>query len=227
MLGRMENEKAVSVALPLRGEWAALHTPAERVPSHGTDYLGQRYAFDFARLLGFYQKAYRKSIWRHLLGSVSVEDCYGWGEPVLAPFEGEVIAVGDGWPDRERLNLMRDLLRTSFFAQNATPEDYRPLTGNYILLEGKVGVAVMAHLRRGSIQVSRGQTVTEGESLAQVGNSGNSTIPHLHFHIMNGCDPFNAEGVLCKFRRYERLREGVWEEVHDSIPEALEPIRLL
>ena len=227
MLGRMETEKEISVAFPLRGEWTARHTPAERVPSHGTDYLGQRYAFDFARLRGFYKKAYRKPIWRHLLGSVSVEDCYGWGEPILAPFDGEVIAVGDGWPDRERLNLMWDLLRTSFFAQNATPEDYRPLTGNYILLEGKVGVAVMAHLRRGSIQVNKDQTVIEGEPLAEVGNSGNSTIPHLHFHVMSGRDPFNAEGVLCKFRRYERLRKGVWEEVHDSMPEALEPIRFV
>ena len=223
----MSVEKTVSVAFPLRGEWTALHTPAERVPSHGTDFFGQRYAFDFARLLGPYKKAYRKSIWRHLFGLVKAEDCYGWGEPVFAPFAGEVIALGEGWPDRERLNFLWDFLRVFFLAQNATPEDYRPLTGNYILLEGEVGVALMGHLRRGSIRVSQGQIVAEGEPLAEVGNSGNSTLPHLHFQIMNGRDPFAAQGVLCKFRRYERLREGVWEEVYDSLPEALEPIRLL
>jgi hypothetical protein len=223
----MEIDESISVAFPLRGEWTALHTPAERVPSHGTDYFGQRYAFDFARLLGNYKKAYRKPIWHHLLGRVRAEDCYGWGEPVLAPFDGEVVAVGDGWPDRERLNLLWDLFRTSFFAQDATPEDYRPLTGNYILLEGQPGVALLAHLRLGSVRVRVGQFVREGESVAAVGNSGNSTTPHLHFQLMDGRDPFKAEGLLCKFRRYERFRDGIWEGVFDSIPGALEPIRLI
>ena len=221
----MELNGAVSVAFPLRGEWTALRTPAERVPSHGTDYFGQRYAFDFARLLGPYRKAYRKPIWQHLLGEVGVEDCYGWGEPVLAPFGGEVVAVGDGWPDRERLNLPRDLLRTAF-ARDATPEDYRPLTGNYVLLEGQAGVALLAHLRRGSVRVRMRQSVSEGELVAAVGNSGNSTTPHLHFHVMDGRDPFKAEGLPCKFRRYERFRDGAWEEVFDSIPGPLEPIRV-
>ena len=222
----MEIDRAVSLAFPLRGEWTALHTPAERVPSHGTNYFGQRYAFDFARLLGPYKKAYRKPILHHLLAKVRVEDCYGWGEPVLAPFDGEVVAVGEGWPDRERLNLVWDLLRTSLFAQSATDEDYRPLVGNYILLEGQPGVALLAHLRRGSLRVQTGQFVNEGETVADVGNSGNSTMPHLHFHIMDVRDPFKAVGLPCKFRRYERFRDGVWEEVFDSIPDALEPIRV-
>lgn len=217
----------VSVAFPLRGEWAALHTPAERVPSHGTDYFGQRYAFDFARLLGPYRKAYRKSIWRHLLAGVRAEDCYGWGETVHAPFDGEVVGAGDGWPDRLRLNLPLDLLRTLFFARDATPEDYRPLAGNYVLLEGEPGVALLAHLRRGSLRVGVGQALREGDAVGSVGNSGNSTTPHLHFHLMDARDPFKAGGLPCRFRRYERLREGVWEEVFDSVPGALEPVRFV
>ncbi len=124
-------------------------------------------------------------------------------------------------------NAPWDLLRTSFFAQDAIPEDYRPLTGNYILLEGQPGVALLAHLRLGSVQVQAGQFVREGESVAAVGNSGNSTTPHLHFQLIDGRDPFKAEGLLCKFRRYERFRDGMWEGVFDSIPSALEPIRLI
>ena len=218
---------AASIAFPLRGEWTALHTPAERVPSHGTDYFGQRYAFDFARLLGPYKKAYGKPIWRHLLGGVRAEDCYGWGETVHAPFDGEVVAAADGWPDRERLSLLRDLLAVSLFAPDATPEDYRPLTGNYVILEGGPGFALFGHLRRGSLRVRPGQTVAEGEPLAAVGNSGNSTSPHLHFQLMDGRDPFKARGLPCRFRSYERLRGDAWEEVFDSVPEALEPIRVL
>lgn len=222
----METDGAVSVAFPLRGEWAALRTPAERVPSHGTDYFGQRYAFDFARLLGPYMKAYPKPVWQHLFGTVAAGDCYGWGEPVMAPFAGEVVGAGDGWPDRERLNLPWDLLRTSFFARDATPEDFRPLAGNYVLLEGRHGVALLAHLRRGSVRVRTGQSVGEGEVVGAVGNSGNSTTPHLHFHLMDGRDPFKAQGLPCGFSRYERFRAGAWEEVCDSIPGPLERLRV-
>jgi hypothetical protein len=40
---------AVVVEFPLRGEWVAVRTPVHRVPSHGTELFGQRYAFDFVR----------------------------------------------------------------------------------------------------------------------------------------------------------------------------------
>ena len=45
-----ELDDPVVVDFPLRGEWAAANTPAHRIPSHGTDMLGQRYAFDFVRI---------------------------------------------------------------------------------------------------------------------------------------------------------------------------------
>ena len=44
-----ELDAAVVVDLPLRGEWTVERTPAHRIPSHGTDLFGQRYAFDFVR----------------------------------------------------------------------------------------------------------------------------------------------------------------------------------
>ena len=40
----------IRVNFPLRGEWTAVHTPAEKVPSHGVDVLGQTYAFDFLKI---------------------------------------------------------------------------------------------------------------------------------------------------------------------------------
>jgi murein DD-endopeptidase MepM/ murein hydrolase activator NlpD len=46
-----EDLPPIAVEFPLQGEWVAAHTPAERVPSHGTDQLGQRYAYDFLRIV--------------------------------------------------------------------------------------------------------------------------------------------------------------------------------
>ena len=79
----------ISVGFPLRGEWSALNTPAHKVPSHGTDYMAQTYAYDFARLSwkdGKVDDFHGKKNIGYLLGRVKLHDCYGWSQPVIAPF---------------------------------------------------------------------------------------------------------------------------------------------
>lgn len=214
------------VRFPLRGEWAALSTPAERVPSHGTDYFGQRYAYDFCRLAPGRDLPYSRGFWRHLLTALPPEDFLGWGEPVLSAFNGSVIETGDGWPDRRRVNLLRETIRGTLFAPRPRGRDWRPLTGNFVLVEGSPGVALYAHLSEGSVRVRPGQRVLAGERLGSVGNSGNSTMPHLHFHLMDRADPPTAQGRLCAFRDYLRRRGNAWEPVVAGVPELMERIRV-
>jgi murein DD-endopeptidase MepM/ murein hydrolase activator NlpD len=45
--------------------------------------------------------------------------------------------------------------------------------------------ALYAHLKPDSIEVEEGDRVTRGQELALLGNSGNTTAPHLHFHVMD------------------------------------------
>lgn len=221
----IDTTQASVIEFPLRGEWSALNTPDERIPSHGTDYFGQRYAFDFVQLSSPSKKPYRASFWQHLLGLTKATDCYAWDQVVVACFDGEVIEVGDGWADREQLSFVWDVLRAKFFAEDAKISDYRPLLGNYILLKNDIGVALYAHLRCQSIRVQKGQKVKVGEPLGNVGNSGNSVMPHLHFHLMDCEDPFQAEGVLCAFREYEIFQQGRWEKINNGMPKLLESIR--
>ena len=60
--------------------------------------------------------------------------------------------------------------------------------GWYIVLDGdgEDRDYVFMHLRRGSILVAAGQRVGAGQPLAQVGNTGSSSGPHLHFEIWVG-----------------------------------------
>ena len=60
--------------------------------------------------------------------------------------------------------------------------------GWYIVLDGddEDRDSVFMHLRRGSILVTPGRHVSAGEQLAQVGNTGASSGPHLHFEIWVG-----------------------------------------
>lgn len=92
-----------------------------------------------------------------------------FGTPVLAPCEGKVALVVDGYRDM------------------AVPEmDHSYLPGNFVAIDCVEFVVILAHLRRGSITVAAGDPVAVGDSLGQMGNSGNSSEPHLHVHAQRG-----------------------------------------
>ena len=80
---------------------------------------------------------------------------------------------------------------------------------------------VLAHLRRGSIQVREGASVVAGQQVAACGNSGNSTQPHLHLQVMSSPDPFSANGLPISFRDYRvwRRRSGPPVVVALGIPD--------
>jgi murein DD-endopeptidase MepM/ murein hydrolase activator NlpD len=66
-----------------------------------------------------------------------------------------------------------------------------------------------------------------GQLLARVGHSGNSSAPHLHFHMMDSQDLRKAKGIECCFREYEALQGGSWQLVQNCIPTDKERIRKL
>jgi murein DD-endopeptidase len=77
-------------------------------------------------------------------------------------------------------------------------------SGNYIALDlGDGRYAFYEHLKPGSIRVNTGDHVRRGSVIGQLGYTGQSTGPHLHFHVSDHNSPLNAEGLpygLQKFR---------------------------
>lgn len=62
--------------------------------------------------------------------------------------------------------------------------------GNYVIISHGDGYSTLyAHCSR--LNVSVGQTVSQGQTIAFVGNSGDSTGPHLHFEVRKGTTPVN------------------------------------
>ena len=223
----------VVVDLPLRGQWTAVNTPAHRIPSHGTDMLGQRYAFDFVRTDA------RKGFHLHPAGTVRsyliggrTRECYGWGQPVHAAFDGQVVRARDGVPEREWLHVVRELagvLRNSFTFR-PTQEGVDRVAGNHVVVRMDAMPAIhgfYAHLVPGSVAVEAGRTVTVGDQIGRVGHTGNSTAPHLHFQLMDSADPLQGGGIPCAFREYEAHRDGRWVRVERGIPRRGERIRSL
>jgi murein DD-endopeptidase MepM/ murein hydrolase activator NlpD len=223
-----ELQGARVVDFPLRGEWMAVQSPATRIPSHGTDMLAQRYAFDLIRFDPQPGGAYRPAGGvRALLFGIPTREAHGWGEPVHAPLDAEVIAAVDGVPERQRIHPLRELFLATRNAAafRPTPEHVARLLGNHVLLAADGVHAGFAHFTTGSVAVEVGQRVRAGDLLGRVGHTGNSTAPHLHFQLMDGPDPLTARGLPCAFRAYEVWRDGRWELVERSIPTSTERIR--
>ena len=218
----------VIVDFPLDGEWFAPNTPGRRVPSHGTDMLGQRYAYDFMMIDWLDRKRpFRGSVWRHFLLGTPLPKWYGWGQNVYAPCDGLVLVVKDGVKERQRVHFLADLfvvLKNSLFY---SPEKHgvHRIAGNYVIMKTKNEYAFFAHFQTGSICVQAGQEMKAGELLGRVGHSGNSTAPHLHFQLADNADLLVAKGIPCAFRRYERFNDGAWEEVQGGVPSDKDRIR--
>lgn len=102
-----------------------------------------------------------------------------FGVPVVAPCQGEVALVVDGFEDMPVPEMDRD-----------------HMPGNFVAIDCGDFFVILAHLRRGSISVATGDRVQVGDPLGQMGNSGNSSEPHLHIHAQRGLPegtPFGGE----------------------------------
>jgi len=228
----LENPKIIQ--FPLKGEWLAPNTPGKQIPSHGTDMLGQRYAYDFIRLNWDKKgnKFFNSSALKYYLLGIPLKDCLGWGEEIYAPVDGKIIKVKDGYPERKRVNFFTDMfiaLKNSF-TFNPEKHDIKRVVGNYIIMELEKDVyALFAHLQNNSIKVSEGQEIKRGQILGKLGHSGNSTAPHLHFQLMDSHDLINSKGIPCAFEEYEKYdeKERTWKTIKNGIPNDKDRIRVL
>jgi hypothetical protein len=222
-----ELRSPVVVEFPLRGEgWVAVTSPADRVPSHGTDMVGQRFAYDLLKVDGRVRlHTSPAGLLRALLIGVSTRSCYAWGAEIHAPFDAEIVRAVDGVGERRWIHPVRELAGALWNAITFRPERLPKVLGNHVIARAGDVYAAFVHLAPGTVKVTGGQLVRTGDVLGGVGHTGNSTNPHLHFQLMDSADPLSARGVACAFREYDVLRDGRWETVANGIPGRHDRIR--
>lgn len=223
-------ENPVIVEFPLRGEWMAPTTPGKKIPSHGTDQLGERFAFDFVQVdWGRSKTPFCDTDWfQYFFLGVPLNKFYGWGKEVHAPCDGEIIRVEDGYKERPRAHWVTDSLVAlkNACAFNPARDGIQAVAGNYIIMRcDSNAYAAFAHLQNGSIKVSAGQMVGQGDVLGRVGHSGNSTAPHLHFQLIDSSSMLSAKGIPCAFEQYELYQDGEWKTVYEGVPSDRDRIR--
>lgn len=216
-------ENMIVIDFPLRGTWISPNTPGKKIPSHGISKYGETYAYDFVKVNSNTKnnEFYSVSLFHYLLHGAQLDECYGWGAEIYAPFEGEIVKVEDGLVERHPVHLKTDIqyMRevTSRF-ENGNAE-YNEVAGNHLIIKYDENVyALLAHLKNGSIRVQENQLVKRGQILGEVGHSGNSTAPHLHFQLMENIDPMKSIGLPCGFAEYQEFKHGKWVMVEDGIP---------
>lgn len=165
-----------SYQLPFQGKWAVLNGSVEKSMSHSWAINSQRYAYDFVKL--------DDTIASHKGDPKKLENYYCYGEPVLAPADG--VVVGTYTKCRDSKIMWRQW-----------PDPIiRRIEGNFITLKhGEKEYSTVAHLRPGSLLVKVGDVVAQGDKIAECGNTGNTSEPHIHFQVHDGRDMIFSSGI--------------------------------
>lgn len=164
-----------TMRLPFKGEWNVTWGGDTKELNYHVESVAQKNAFDIL--------IFDKNGSTHKGAGQNNEDFYAFGKALYAPCDGEVVLAVDGIKDNP---------------PGTTNPIYIP--GNTVIIKATNGeYAFLAHFKQHSIVVKQGQKIKSGDLLGQCGNSGNSTEPHIHFHLQNVEDMNIAVGAKCYF----------------------------
>jgi Peptidase family M23 len=220
----------VVLTLPFEGSWLAVNSPARRVPSHGTHFLGQTFAIDFVAVDARRRTADVRD-WRTLLATEPATRFIAFGRTILSPIDGHVVAAHDGEPDHPARRAPLPLLGYLLTQGSRLRRGLAAVTGNHLILALAAGgpYVALVHLRKGSLLVRPGDPVAVGQPVAACGNSGNSTQPHVHVQVMDSTDLLAARGLPMAFRSYLAWPKGAKEPRHvtDGMPNQRERVEAM
>ncbi len=196
---RFSSAGVPQIMMPVSGEWT-ITQGHEGDHTHKSQWA---YAWDFEIED---KKGHKCSENEH-----DLRDYYCFGKPVLAAAAGYVAKVVHSIPDNP-------------IGVSNTHDNW----GNYISLYHSYGFYTLyAHLKEGSVKLKEGDWVKQGEKIGQVGSSGRSPVPHLHFHAQSGPDAGSATVFSHIVNYRKRADDGSFELVSSGVPAERERVSTL
>jgi len=157
--------------LPFEGEWLVYWGGSNVLLNYHYEHESQRYSYDFVQ-------AKEGSTYNG--DPLKNESYYAFGKPILAPAEGVVAAVVNDIEDNAPVGVMNQ----------------KEPAGNLVVIDHGGGeYSFLAHLKKGSVTKQPGDNVERGEVIGLLGNSGNSSEPHLHYQVSDGTDLFKTRSL--------------------------------
>jgi murein DD-endopeptidase MepM/ murein hydrolase activator NlpD len=204
---RVERREPIVVSPPLKGSgWIATNACCEPsshrsfvLAANGSFVTPEVFAIDFIREVG---------------GRVGEGDgaensqWFGHGQPVVAAAGGRVVGARNDMPEVPPGATISD---------NPTLRTVNDLGGNHVLIRMRRGVyALYGHLVPGSVRVNVGDEVETGDQLGLLGNTGNTSAPHLHFGLIDGRGLLSSDSLPFVI---DRFTYGGQAELSASFPE--------
>lgn len=195
---------AMRYQLPFDGEWYTINGGITKDISHSWEVLPQRFAYDFF-MINEEGKSYSGD-------KTDLQNYFCYGKDILAPADGVVISVKEGFPD---CRIM----------ENGQPDPDTPdIGGNRVIIKHSANeYSATCHLMPGSIRIKKGQLVKRGDVIAKCGNSGNTTEPHIHFHLQNTPHFYSCMGLPILFSDIHTNPFAKYSEIDPrSLPEKVD-----
>lgn len=182
--------------VPLAGQWyngagATFHSHHRWSPM-------EEFGFDFLRLGPDFRT--------HSGDGTRFTDYHAYGQAVYAAAEGRVVrAIADQQEDARAMaqpgeSVEAYMTRLQQDQMTRLALGAPGIVGNSVVIDhGNGEFSVYAHLKPGSVRVHTGDRVTRGQQIGEVGSSGNSTEPHLHFQVCDSPDPLMCAGIPVQF----------------------------
>lgn len=173
----LDYQTKTPLRLPFEGEWFVVWGGRTLEQNYHAADRAQRFAIDVL--------IYREGA-THGGEPQVLESYYCWDQPILAPAAGTVASVVNDLPDNP-----------------IGSTDPQNPSGNHVVLDfGNGEFGFLGHMRQGSVRLQPGDEVERGQELGRCGNSGNTSEPHLHFHLQTTTDLSNGDGLPAFFNQY-------------------------
>lgn len=173
----LDYQTKTALRLPFEGEWFVFWGGRKLEQNYHAATVDQRFAYDLMIM---------KDGASHTGDGKENEDYHCFDLPILAPGAGTVVVAIDGIED----NVPGEM--------NA-----KQIAGNHVVLDhGNGEFSFLAHFKKGSLGVKVGDKVAAGALLGRCGNSGNSSEPHLHYHVQTTAELRKGAGLPVQFRNY-------------------------